>query len=314
MKAEYEYNVQVKKEPLIKKIKKQWQLLAMSLPFVVLCLTFSYVPLWGWTMAFQNYKPGKSFVEQQWVGLQQFVTLFTSGDFVRVMRNTLAMSIINLVLGFTTAIILALLINEVSNRYFKRTVQTISYLPHFLSWVIAAGIISNCLAYDGIINSVLMTLNVIKEPILWLQEGSKFWGVIGLSNVWKEVGWNTIIYLGAMTSIDVSLYEALSVDGGGRWHKIRYITLPGIKATFIILLIMSIGHILEAGFEQQFLLQKGATMLWAETIDLYVLKWGIQQGNYSLATAAGIFKGVISMILLFTVNRIAAKNNQERLF
>ncbi|WP_455620409.1 ABC transporter permease [Eisenbergiella sp.] len=296
------------------KIRNQWQLIVMSFPFVILCLIFSYVPLCGWTMAFQNYKPGKSFGEQKWVGLQQFETLFTSGDFIRVLRNTLAMSIINLVLGFTTAIILALLLNEVRNRFFKRTVQTISYLPHFLSWVIAAGIISNCLAYDGVINNVLMALRIIQEPILWLRKGSKFWGVIGASNVWKEVGWNTIIYLGAMTSIDPALYEALSVDGGGRWHKMRYITLPGIMPTFMILLIMNIGHILEAGFEQQFLLQKGATMLWAETIDLYVLKWGVQQGNYSLATAAGIFKGVISMILLFTVNRVAQKNDQERLF
>lgn len=312
MKKTIQKNTAKKSFPV--RARSQWQLMLMSIPFAVMCITFSYVPLWGWSMAFQNYKPGKSFAEQEWVGLQQFVNLFTSGDFGRVMRNTLAMSILNLVLGFTTAIVLALLINEVKNRFFKRTVQTISYLPHFLSWVIAAGIISNMLAYDGIINEVLMSLHLIKEPILWLQEGSKFWGIIAASNIWKEVGWNTIIYLGAMTSIDPTLYEAISVDGGGRWHKIRYITLPGIRATAVILLIMSVGHILEAGFEQQFLLQKGPTMLWAETIDLYVLKWGIQQGNYSLATAAGIFKGVISMILLFSVNKIAKNMDQERLF
>jgi ABC-type polysaccharide transport system, permease component len=303
-----------KRKSFGKTLGNQWQLMMMSIPFAVLCIVFSYLPLSGWAMAFQNFKPGKGMWEQKWVGLQQFKILFTSGDFGRVMRNTLAMSIINLVLSFSTAIILALLLNEVRNRYFKRTVQTISYMPHFLSWVIAAGIISNCLAYDGIINDVLMACHFIKEPILWLQEGTKFWGIIGFSNVWKEVGWNTIIYLGAMTSIDPSLYEAVSVDGGGRWYKMRYITLPGIRSTFIILLIMSIGHIMEAGFEQQFLLQKGATMQWAETIDIYVLKWGIQQGNYSLATAAGIFKSVISIILLFAVNNIAKKFDQERLF
>lgn len=296
------------------KVKGQWQLILMSFPFVIMCLVFSYVPLWGWSMAFQNYKPSKGFLEQQWVGIQQFITLFTADDFGRVMRNTLAMSIINLVLGYTTAIFLAVLINEVKNKYFKRTVQTISYLPHFLSWVIAAGIISNCLAYDGVINNVLMALHLIKEPVLWLQEGTKFWGIIGAANVWKEVGWSTIIYLGAMTAIDPTLYEAIEVDGGGRFRKIWNITLPGIRPTVFILLIMSVGHILEAGFEQQFLLQKGATMLWAETIDIYVLKWGIQQGNYSLATAAGIFKSVISMILLVAVNKFAQKKDKERLF
>lgn len=304
----------MKVKKFVNTVKNQRQLIFMSFPFVLLCIVFSYVPLWGWTMAFQKYKPGKSFGEQEWVGFKNFVSLFTSGDFGRVMRNTLAMSTINLILGYVTAIVLALLINEIRGKYFKRTVQTISYMPHFLSWVIAAGIISNCLAFDGILNQVLMALHVIQEPILWLQEGSKFWGVIGLSNVWKEVGWSTIIYLGAMTSIDPSLYEAISVDGGGRWKKMRYITLPGIKPTVIILMIMSIGHILEAGFEQQFLLQKGSTMLWAETIDLYVLKWGIQQGNYSLATSAGIFKCFVSMILLFAVNAYAKQKDQERLF
>lgn len=305
---------QVTKRSFGSRVRSQWQLILMTLPFVVLCVTFSYIPLAGWTMAFQNYKPGKSFWDQTWVGLQQFETLFTAGDFGRVMRNTLAMSIINLVLGYVTAILLALLINEAKNMLFKRTVQTISYLPHFLSWVIAAGIISDCLAYDGIVNNVLIGLHLIREPILWLQEGTMFWGVIGVSNVWKEVGWNTIIYLGAMTAIDPALYEAIEVDGGGRWKKMWYITLPGIKPTVVILLIMSIGHILEAGFEQQFLLQKGVTQLWAETIDLYVLKWGIQQGNYSLATAAGIFKSAISMILLFTVNRYAQSRGEEKLF
>ncbi|WP_270168870.1 ABC transporter permease [Paenibacillus sp. SYP-B4298] len=294
-------------------IKRQRQLIYMSVPLLAYIILFAYVPVWGWTMAFQDFRPNLAFAEQTWVGFKHFAFLFTDDNFLRVLRNTLGMSIINLVLGFVTAIGLALLLNEIKNMYWKRTVQTISYLPHFLSWIIVTGIVATSLASDGIVNDVLMWLGLINEPIVWLSEGKYFWGVVGASHVWKEVGWNTIIYLAAMSSIDPSLYEAADIDGANRYQKMRFVTIPGIKATIIILLIMSVGHLLEAGFEVQYLLGNGLVVDWSETIDIFVLKYGIAQGNYSLATAGGIFKTVVSITLLLGANWIAKRMGEERL-
>lgn len=306
-----------KKKPLALRAKRifstQWQLMAMSLPFLALVIIFNYIPLWGWTMAFQRYVPSRSFSEQQWVGWQNFKTLFFVDDFSRVLKNTLAMSTINLVFNTVGAITLALMLNEVNNKLFKRTVQTISYLPHFLSWVVAANLVSDFLAGDGILNEVLMRLGLIEDSVLFLQEGRMFWWVIGFSNLWKGLGWGSIIYLAAISGIDQELYEAAQIDGANRYQKILNVTLPGIRATIIILLIMNVGWLMEAGFEQQYLLQKGPTQRWAETIDIYTLKWGISQGNYSLATAAGIFKSTINIILLFSVNWVARRLGEERL-
>lgn len=297
-----------------KTIKSQKQLIFMSVPLVLYVVLFNYAPIWGWSMAFQHYRPALPFKDQKWVGFDQFKFLFQDDAFLGVLRNTLAMSFINLVLGFVTAILLALLLNEIKVRFFKRAVQTISYLPHFLSWIIAAGIVSTSLSInDGIVNVVLMKLHLINDPIMWLSEGKYFWGIVGASNVWKEVGWNTIIYLAAITSIDPSLYEAADIDGASRYQKMRFVTLPGIKATFVILLIMNIGHILDAGFELQYLLGNGLIIDWSQTIDIFVLKYGISMGNYSLATAAGIFKTIVSIVLILIANSIAKRLGEERL-
>lgn len=297
-----------------KTIKSQRQLIFMSVPILAYLILFAYVPIWGWLMAFQNYRPALAFSKQQWVGLEQFRFLIQDDVFLQVLRNTLAMSLINLVLGFATAIGLALLLNEIKVSFLKRSVQTISYLPHFLSWIIAAGIVSTSLSVeDGIVNVVLMKLHLIDQPIMWLSEGKYFWGIVGVSNVWKEVGWNTIIYLAAITSIDPALYEAASIDGASRYQKMRYVTLPGIKATFVILLIMNVGHILDAGFEIQYLLGNGLVIDWSQTIDIFVLKYGISLGNYSLGTAAGIFKTVVSVTLILIANSIAKRLGEERL-
>lgn len=295
------------------KIKRQKELVIMSIPFAIYIFIFAYLPIWGWSMAFQDYKLGKAISEQTWVGLKHFKLLFGDDRFLRVLRNTVAMSSINLVLGFVTAIGLALLLNEIKNEFFKRSIQTISYLPHFLSWVIASGIVSMVLGSSGIINEILMTIGLIDDPILWLSKGEYFWGIVGAAGVWKEVGWNTIIYLAAMSAINPSLYEAADVDGANRFQKMRSITLPGISPTIIILLILSIGRILEAGFEVQYLLGRGMTMDYAETIDLFVLNYGMKIGNYSLASAAGIFKSAVSITLIFTVNNISKRLGQERL-
>ncbi|MGC5774151.1 sugar ABC transporter permease [Paenibacillus sp. JNUCC31] len=304
----------VAKTPLLKRLRSQKQLMFMSLPIVAYILVFSYYPIWGWVMAFQNYSPAKSFAQQEWVGLKHFKFLLTDDAFLNVLRNTIAMSVINMVLGFVTAIVFAILLNEIKNKFYKRTVQTISYLPHFLSWIIVTGIVASSLSVDGgIVNVVLMKLGLIQEPIMWLSVPEYFWGIVGASHVWKEVGWNAIIYLAAITSIDPSLYEAAEIDGANRYKKMLYVTLPGIKSIVIILLIMNMGWILEAGFEVQYLLGNGVVVDWSQTIDIFVLKYGLQIGNYSLATAAGIFKTVVSITLIFAANSISKRFGEDRL-
>lgn len=295
-------------------LNKQKQLLFMSLPIVLYIVLFTYVPLWGWTMAFQNYRPARSFSEQEWVGLHWFKFLFEDRVFLRTIRNTIAMSFINTSLGFITAIGLALLLNEVKKVLFKRVIQTISYLPHFLSWVIVTGLVSTMLSSDsGAVNNVLMALGFIEEPIFWLAEPNYFWGIVGATYVWKEVGWNTIIYLAAMAGVDPNLYEAAEIDGCNRYQKMWRITLPCIKPTIIILLIMSIGRILDAGFEMQYLLRNGLVADVSDTIDVYVLIYGLSRSNFSLATAAGMFKNIVNISLIFIANEIAKRAGEERL-
>lgn len=307
-------NVDLPKPKRRQRFKNQQQLMWMSLPILLYVVLFSYAPIWGWTMAFQNYKPARSFFQQEWSGLKHFKFLFSDDTFLKVLRNTLGMSVINMVLGFVTAIVFAILLNEIKHKLFKRTIQTISYLPHFLSWIIVTGIVASSLSIDGgIINVMLMKLGIIDSEIMWLSEAKYFWGIVGASHVWKEVGWNAIIYLAAITSIDPSLYEAAEIDGANRYHKMWYITLPGIKSIVIILLIMNIGWILEAGFEVQYLLGNGVVVDWSQTIDIFVLEYGLNLGNYSLATAAGIFKTVVSITLIFAANTIAKRFGEDRL-
>jgi putative aldouronate transport system permease protein len=296
------------------KVGIQRQLVFMSVPIVLYIILFSYVPLWGWTMAFQNFRPARSFSQQEWVGFQWFAFLFSDEAFLQTIRNTLAMSLINTTLGYISAITFALLLNELKSIFFKRAVQTISYLPHFLSWVIVTGLVASMLAVEnGTINEVLMALHIIQEPVLWLSKPNYFWGIIGATYVWKEVGWNTIIYLAAIVGIDPSLYEAAEIDGCNRYQRMWNITLPGIKSTIIIMMIMSIGHILDAGFEMQYLLRNGLIQDVSDTIDIYVLQYGLQHSNYSLATAAGMFKNVVNITLIFIANWLAKQAGEERL-
>jgi putative aldouronate transport system permease protein len=296
------------------KLRTQKQLVFMSLPFILYVLLFSYVPVWGWTMAFQNYKPARTFFHQEWAGLRWFKFLFTDSGFLRVLRNTVAMSFINMALGYITAIVFALLLNEFRKTGFKRVVQTISYLPHFLSWIIVTGLVATMLSVEnGAVNDLLVFLRIIDEPVLFLSEPKYFWGIVGFTYVWKEVGWNTIIYLAAMAGIDPALYEAAEIDGCNRYHKMWFVTLPGIKSTIVIMMIMSIGHILDAGFELQYLLKNGLIQDVAETIDIYVIKYGIENFNYSLATAAGMFKNLVNISLILIANTLAKRAGEERL-
>ncbi len=297
-----------------KALSKQKMLMLMSLPFLAWLIVFKYVPLWGWTIAFQKYRLGRDIFDQAWVGLDNFKFLFKEEQFYLVLRNTLVMSTINLVLGFLTAITLALLLNELRKILFKRVVQTISYLPHFISWVVAANIVQTTLAPEGIFNVLLLQFNIIDKPVLWLGVGEYFWSILGITEVWKNVGWNTIIYLAAITSIDPTQYEAAEIDGASRIQKMLHITLPGIKSIIVILLIMNLGNILESGFEPQYLLGNGMNVEYSENLDIFVLKYGIQMNNYGLATAAGMFKTVVSFIFLIAANNIAKRLGESRLY
>lgn len=299
-----------------KEIVKQRELILLSIPFVIYAGVFCYAPLVGWIMAFQNYKPKDGLLGSKFVGLDKFKFLFiNNSDFLNVIRNTLAMGVINLIFSFAFAIAFALILNEVRNRHAKKFVQTISYLPHFLSWIIVCGIVQDVLSVDhGIINEVLQKLNLIREPVNWFSHPNFFWWIVGFSNVWKETGWNSIIYLAAITAINPDLYEAASIDGAGRLRKMWNITLPAIKPTIFILLLINIGNVLNAGFEIQYLLTNGLVQSVSQTIDIYVLKYGISQGDYALGTAAGIFKSVVSIILIFLANAAAKATGEERLF
>ncbi|AYV73612.1 ABC transporter permease subunit [Bacillus sp. PK3-056] len=300
---------------LFKKCKEQKELVLLSIPFVIYALIFYYAPLSGWLMAFQNYRPGRGIFEQEWVGLNNFKFLFSDPTFINVVRNTLAMSMINLVLGFIFSIGFALLLNEVRNKTVKKFMQTVSYLPHFLSWIIVTGIVMEVLSPEtGIINQLLLVFGIIDAPINFFADPKYFWWIVGFANVWKSTGWGSIIYLAAMASINEELYEAASIDGANRLRKIWHVTLPGIKPTIFILLLINIGNILNAGFEVQYLLGNGLVQGVSQTIDIFVLKYGISLNNYSLATAAGIFNGIISLTLIFIANHLAKAAGEERLF
>lgn len=304
-----------RKKSMLERMKKQKVLIIMGAPFVIWVAIFCYAPLLGWLMAFQKYKPAKGIFDQVWCGLDQFKLLFADATFFRVLRNTLCMAIINLISGFICSIGFALLLNEVRRVLAKKFVQTISYLPHFLSMIIVTGLVQSVLSTDsGVINQVLVGLHLVDQPINFFADTKYFWGIVGVTNIWKEVGWGSIIYLSAITSINPDLYEAAEIDGAGRFRKMLNVTLPGIKPTIIILLIMSVGNIVNAGFEIQYILGNGLVQDVSQTIDIYVLKYGIGLNNYSLATAAGIFKSVISVILIFMANSFAKSAGEERLF
>lgn len=306
----------VKKDRKItwKEIKRQKALLIISFFVVIYGIIFYYLPLGGWVMAFQDYKPKDGLLGSEFIGLDKFKFLFSDPSFLKVLRNTFCMGVINLVTTTFMAILFAVLLNEIRHKFVKKTIQTISYLPHFLSWIIVTGILHDALSSSGIINELLLKGNIIDQAINFFAYPAYFWPIVAFANCWKETGWNAIIYLSAITAIDPCLYEAASIDGAGRLAKIRYITLPGIKPTFIILLLINVGNVLNAGFEVQYLLGNGLVQSVSQTIDIYVLKWGISQNDFSLGTAAGIFKSAVSIGLILICNAIAKRSGEERLF
>lgn len=306
----------VKKDKKItwKEIKKQKALLLISFFVVVYGIVFYYWPLTGWIMAFENYKPAKGFFGSKFVGLDKFKFLFSDRTFLRVIWNTFGMGVLNLVTTTVMAILFAILLNEVRIVFVKKIIQTISYMPHFLSWIIVTGIVHDSLSATGIVNDLLMKFHLISQAINFFAIPKFFWPIVAFTNCWKETGWNAIIYLAAITAIDPSLYEAASIDGASRIQKIRYITLPSIKPTIMILLLMNVGNVLNAGFEMQYLLRNGLIQSVANTIDIYVLEWGLSNNDFSLGTAAGIFKSVVSIMLIVICNFAAKQAGEERLF
>lgn len=300
----------------------------MSVPMLVYLLLFAYVPLLGWVMAFQEFRPrfGLSPVGQvmnnEWLGLQNFETLLDGSTilgerFLQSVVNTLGQSMLILVIGFFATIVLSLLLNEVRLRGAKRVIQNILYLPHFLSWVIVAMLASTALSLPGsggFINELLLSLRIIDRPIQFLADPSHFWGIVAGTHIWKNLGWNTIIYMAAMTSIDPNLYEAASIDGANRYQKMWHVTLASIRPTIVLLLIINIGMLLTSGFEIQWLLGQGVNITRSENIDVFILRYGIQLGNFSLATAAGILRTVVSIVLLAGSNFVARLLKQETLF
>lgn len=303
-----EYKVPITKT----EVKKQSFLIITAAIFLIYGFIFYYLPLGGWIMAFQKYKPKTGLLHSQFVGLDKFKFLFSDKTFIRVVWNTLGMGTLNLIATFVMAIVFAILLNEIRQNVLKKPIQTISYLPHFLSWVIVTGILHDALSANGIVNDIIRFFG--GNPIVFFGETKYFWPIVCFANVWKETGWNAIIYLAAITAIDPCLYEAASIDGAGRWAKIKNITLPGIRPTIMILLLMNIGNVINAGFEVQYLLGNDLIKSVSDTIDIYVLTWGISQSDFSLGTAAGIFKSVVSIVLIVVANYIAKKTGEERLF
>ena len=304
-----------KKKITLKILKEQKYLMLLSFPFVVWVIIFAYIPLWGWTMAFQNYQPQFHWYHQAWVGLQQFQTLFGDSQFWLALRNTLGLSFMNLIAGTIAPIVFALLLNEIRSNKSKRSVQTISYLPHFVSMVLVASIAATMFSTQGgIINIILMKVGLMHKNVNLMTKPNLFWGIVTSINVWKETGWNAIIYIAAIAGIDQELYEAAEVDGANRFHKMWHVTLPGIKPTIILLFILSIGGILSSSLDVPMLLGNPMVMNVANNLAYYTYQAGIIGFRYSYGTAIGIFTSVISVVLVFTANKVSEKLGQGRVF
>ncbi len=288
--------------------KKYPALCVMLLPVIIYFVVFKYVPMAGIVMAFKDYKLGLGIWKSPWNGFENFEKAFSTITFVRSVKNTLVISLLKMVVGFPAPIVFALLLNEVRSNGYKRTVQTISYLPHFLSWVVMAGILSQLLSpNNGAVNYILTRVFGMEKAIYFLGDNAYFRGTLVVSDVWKGVGWGSILYLATISSIDPALYEAAICDGASRLQRVWYITLPCILPTITIMLILSCGSIMDAGFDQVLNLYNAAVYKTGDIIDTYVYRYGLGKMQYSLGTAVGLFKNLIGFALVVTTNIIAKK-------
>lgn len=308
MKIADKTNVQRKK----KNWQKDWQLHLMILPGLLFILIFKYMPLGGITIAFKEFLPGKGIWGSPWVGLENFEYMLALPDTKRVMWNTLFIAAAKILINFPVPIIISILLNEVKNHRFKRSVQTIIYLPYFISWVILAGIIQDLFAKEGLINQFLGIFGA--EPVFFLGNKYAFLGVLIGTDVWKNFGYNTVVYLAAITGIDETLYEAAKIDGANRFQQIRNVTLPGIAPIVVLMMILNLGNVLNAGFEQIFNLYNPLVYETADIIDTFVYRISLVEANYSLGTAVGLLKSVVSFILIVTSYKIANKYSDYTVF
>ncbi len=308
-----EHGQKTGKDSLLKRIFKQWDLQLMVVPALLFILVFSYIPMYGVLMAFQDYNLFKGFTGSPWVGFKHFEMFFHAPEFWTVMRNTIVISLLKLLIGFPAPIALALMLNEVKSRVFKRTVQTISYLPHFLSWVIVSGFVMSMLSTEnGSVNMLLQKLSLIHEPVNFLSLPEYFWTILVATGVWKEIGFSSIVYLAAIAGVDPHMHEAAAMDGASRLRQMFSITLPSILPVIIVFMILAVGNLLSAGFEDILLLGSNPVLRdVGDVIDTYVYRIGIQNNRYSYATAAGLFKSLIGVFLLVGANYAARKSGNS---
>jgi putative aldouronate transport system permease protein len=297
----------------VMKIKRnQLPLYIMLIPPVIVLFIYAYLPMFGVVMAFQRFEPTLGFFHSDWVGLANFRRLLFIPDVKQVVLNTLFIASMKLVVETIAAILVAILLNEIVSKLFRRTVQTVIYFPYFLSWVILGGIFRDMLARDGLINFMLEKMG--KAPIIFLSEPSIFPYLLVGIETWQITGFGTIVFLAAITGIDPTLYEAAVIDGASRFRQILHITLPGIKTTIILMVTLSLGYILNAGFEQVLMLYSPLVYKTGDVIDTWVYRMGLQQAQYSIAAAIGLFRSVVSLILIVLSYYIARKLTDYRIF
>lgn len=295
------------KASFFKQLANQKYLQGMALLGMLWMLVFNYIPMGGIVIAFKKFKITRTIAEAPWVGLKYFKEFFMDDNFVNIMQNTLGISLLKLFIGFPLPIIFALLLNEIRHLKFKKIAQTISYLPHFLSWVVLGGIMVTWLSKTGVINDFLVASKIIKEPISFLGNPKYFWGLSVISDSWKELGWSAIIYLAAIAGVDQQMYEAATVDGATKLQKIFKITIPSITGTIALMLILQISGLLNSNFDQVLILKNQINVSRSQVIDTYVYQVGMTMGKYSYATAVGLFKSVIALILLVIANKSSKK-------
>lgn len=293
------------------KMKKQRLYYLFLIPASIILILFSYLPMTGLIMAFQNYKVKDGFFGSEWVGLAHFKDFLTDKNFINAFKNTVQISVLHLLVGFPAPIILAIMLDEVKNPFGKKFAQTVTYLPHFISWVIIATLVYRMLDVDsGIVNYVLKLCG--KDPVAFMREGSMFKTILIIVMVWKEVGWNAIIYLAAIASIDPQIYEAAVVDGASKLQRLWHITIPCIMPTAVLMLVINVGNMMRVNFDAVFNMMNAMVGTYAETIDTFVYKMGVRLGNYSYSTAIGLSQSVISIILVLISLKLSKKVNDGR--
>lgn len=299
-------------DSFLKEIVKNKYIYLMALPGLLFYLIFCYGPMYGAIIAFKDYSPAAGILGSAWVGLENFKQFFTGMYFVRTLRNTILLSVYQIIFGFPAPILLALLLNEIQSKYFKRTVQTITYIPHFVSLIVISGLIIDFTMQNGIINDIIALFGFERSNLLMRPE--MFRRIYVISVIWQEIGWGSIVYLAALGSIDSSLYEAARIDGAGRIRQAWHVTLPGIMPTIVVLFIMQIGKVMSVGFEKVMLLYSPATYETADIISTFVYRKGIEEANYSFSSAVGLFNSVVNLILIFAANTFSRKINETSLW